>query len=38
MKPKILKVPHMDKEFLVCMGASKEGLGGFLMQYSREIA
>jgi hypothetical protein len=28
----------MGKEFLVCMDASKEGLGGFLMQDSRVIA
>ena len=28
----ILKVPDMDKDFLVCTGASKEGLGRFLMQ------
>jgi hypothetical protein len=34
----ILKVLHMDVDFLVCTDASKEGLGGFLMQYGREIA
>jgi hypothetical protein len=28
----ILKVMDMDKEFLVCTDASKEGLGGVLMQ------
>jgi hypothetical protein len=28
----ILKVPDMDKEFLVCTDALKEGLGGVLMQ------
>jgi hypothetical protein len=28
----ILKVPDMDKEFLVCTDTSKEGLGGVLMQ------
>ena len=28
----ILKVPNMDAEFLVCTDASKEGLGGVLMQ------
>jgi hypothetical protein len=33
----ILKVPDMDKEFLVCTDASKEGLGGVLMQEGRVI-
>jgi hypothetical protein len=33
----ILKVPNMDEEFLVCTDASKEGLGGVLMQGSRVI-
>jgi hypothetical protein len=28
----IMKVPDMEKEFLVCTDASKEGLGGVLMQ------
>jgi hypothetical protein len=28
----ILKVPNMDADFLVCIDASKEGLGGVLMQ------
>jgi hypothetical protein len=28
----ILKVPNMDTNFLVCTDASKEGLGGVLMQ------
>jgi hypothetical protein len=28
----------MDKEFLVCTDASKEGLGGVLMQYIQVIA
>jgi hypothetical protein len=28
----ILKFPDMDKEFLVCTDASKEGLGRVLMQ------
>jgi hypothetical protein len=28
----ILKVPDMDADFLVCTHASKEGLGGVLMQ------
>jgi hypothetical protein len=27
-----LKVPYMDVDFLVCTDASKEGLGGVLMQ------
>ena len=34
----ILKVPDMDAEFLVCIHASKEGLGRVLMQYGRVIA
>jgi hypothetical protein len=34
----ILKFPNMDKEFLVCTDASKEGLGGLLMQDSRVIS
>jgi hypothetical protein len=34
----ILKVPDMDEDFLVCTDASKEGLGGVLMQDSRVIA
>jgi hypothetical protein len=29
----ILKFPNMEKEFLVCTDASKEGLGEVLMQY-----
>jgi hypothetical protein len=29
----ILKVPDMDKELLVCIDASKEGLGRVLMQH-----
>jgi hypothetical protein len=33
----ILKVPNMDKDFLVCTDASKEGLGGFLMQFDQVI-
>jgi hypothetical protein len=32
-----LKVLDMDKEFLVCTDASKEGLGGVLMQEGRVI-
>jgi hypothetical protein len=28
----ILTVPNMDTDFLVCTDASKEGLGGVLMQ------
>jgi hypothetical protein len=38
MTTMILKVPDMDKEFLVCIDASKEGLGRVLMQDSRAIA
>jgi hypothetical protein len=34
----ILKVPDMDKEFLVCTDTSKEGLGRVLMQDGRVIA
>jgi len=34
----VLKVPDMDKDFLVCIDASKEGLGGVLMQEGRVIA
>jgi hypothetical protein len=33
----ILKVPNMDKDFLVCTDASKEGLGEVLMQSGRVI-
>jgi hypothetical protein len=29
----ILRVPNMNVDFLVCTDASKEGLGGVLMQY-----
>jgi hypothetical protein len=32
----ILKVPDMDVDFLVCTDASKEGLGGVLMQDGRD--
>jgi hypothetical protein len=31
MTMSLLKFPDMDKEFLVCTHASKEGLGGVLM-------
>jgi hypothetical protein len=34
----ILKVPDMDADFLVCTDASKEGLGGVLMQDGGVIA
>jgi len=37
MKTLILKVPYMDKEFFVCTNASKEDLGGVLMQDGRVI-
>jgi hypothetical protein len=33
----ILKVPDMDKDFLVCTDASKEGLGRVLMQDGQVI-
>jgi hypothetical protein len=33
----ILKVPDMDKEFWVCLDASKEDLGRVLMQDDRVI-
>jgi hypothetical protein len=33
----ILKIPDMDKEFIVFTDASKEGLGGVLMQEGRVI-
>jgi hypothetical protein len=33
----IIKVPNMDADFLVCTNASKEGLGGVLMQDRRVI-
>jgi hypothetical protein len=33
----ISKVPDMDKELLVCIDASKEGLGGVLIQEGRLI-
>jgi hypothetical protein len=34
----ILKVPDVDADFWVCTDASKEGLGGVLMQEGRVIA
>jgi hypothetical protein len=34
----ILKIPDRDADFLVCIDASKEGLGGVLMQDGRVIA
>jgi hypothetical protein len=33
----ILKVPHMDEEFMLFTDASKEGLGGFFLQDGRVI-
>ena len=36
-KKLILKVHDMDVDFLVCTDASKEGLGGVLMQDGRVI-
>jgi hypothetical protein len=38
MMTPILKVPDMDQDFLVCTDASKEGLGGVLMQEGRVIS
>jgi hypothetical protein len=37
-KTSILNFPDMDEDFLVCIDASKEVLGGFLMQDGRVIA
>jgi hypothetical protein len=37
MTTPILKVPDMGENFLVCNDASKEGLGGILMQDNRVI-
>jgi hypothetical protein len=34
----ILKVPDMDEEFMLCTDASKEGLGGVLLQDGRVIS
>ena len=34
----ILRVPDIDTDFLVCTDASKEGLGGVLMQDGRVIS
>jgi hypothetical protein len=34
----IQKVLDMEVDYLACTDASKEGLGGFLMQYGRVIA
>jgi hypothetical protein len=34
----ILRVSNMEKEFIVCMDASKQGLGAMLMQDGRVIA
>jgi hypothetical protein len=34
----ILKVPDMDADFFVCTDASKEGLGGVLLEDGRVIA
>ena len=33
----ILKVADLDKDFTVCVDASKEGLGGFLTQEGHMI-
>jgi hypothetical protein len=33
----ILKIPNMEKGFLVCTDACKEGLGGILMQDGQVI-
>ena len=37
-KTMILKIPDMDKDFLVCIDEFKEVLGGVLMQDGRVIA
>ena len=37
-KAPILKVVDMDKDFVVCTYACKEGLGGVLLQYDHVIA
>ena len=34
----ILKVPNMDKDFVVCTDASGKGLGAFFMQEDGVIA
>jgi hypothetical protein len=34
----ILKVPYMDKDLLVCIDASKEGLGGVFVKDGRVVA
>jgi hypothetical protein len=38
MTTRILKVPDMDEEFLLCTDASKEGLGRVLLQDGRVIS
>jgi hypothetical protein len=37
-KSPIPNILDMDENFLVCIDASMEGLGGVLMQYGRVIA
>ena len=38
MSAPILQVPNMDKDFMVCTNASKQGLGAVLMQEGGVIA
>ena len=37
MTPPVLRVVDLDGDFIVCMDASKEGLGGFLLQNDHAI-
>ena len=37
-KAHVLRVGDMDKDFVVCTDACKEGLGGVLLQYDHVIA
>lgn len=33
----VLKIEDLDKEFVVCTNACKEGLGGFMMQEGKVV-